>query len=89
MKQARNILSSVVLVTVMSLVACEQRDAPPRPVGSATNKHVEETPATSPQNAAKAIAEAAKAPLDKAHEAEGTLQKAADATSKQPEQGGY
>ena len=73
------------LLALMSHVACE-RQGPPKPVGTATNKHVEESPARPPKEAADTLTEAVKTPLDRAQQAEGVIQGAADVTKKQVEQ---
>ena len=73
------------LLSLMSHVACE-REGPSKPVGTATNKHVEESSARPPKEAADAITGAMKAPLDKAQQAEGVIQGAADVTKQLAEQ---
>jgi hypothetical protein len=67
-------LSMFVLLT---LSACD-RGAPPKPVGSATNKHVEET--------ANALTGSMKAPMEKAQQADGVLQGAAEDRARQADQ---
>jgi hypothetical protein len=67
------------------LTACE-RDAPPKPVGSAVNKHFEESSPSPPRHAAGAVTGAMKSPLEQAQHAEGVLQGAAEVTNKQAEQ---
>ena len=73
------------LIVLLTLIACE-REGPPKPVGSATNKHVEQTPAMNRKSAADPITSAVKTPLDKAHAAEDTVQKAEELTRKQADQ---
>ena len=77
----------IALFTLISFVACE-REGPPKPVGTATNKHVEESPARPPKEAADTLTEAVKTPLGRAHQAGGTIQGTADRTRKQVEQAG-
>jgi hypothetical protein len=74
----RLIAIGLCLIALLMLTACE-REGPPKPVGTATNKHVEQAPATSPKEAADAITGSIKTPIEKAHkEAGDTVQKAAD-----------
>jgi hypothetical protein len=84
MKYAAITFSLPLLFTV-TLAACD-REGPPKPVGSATNKHVEQSPASSPNAAADAITGAMKSPVEHARQTEGVLQGAADSTSRQAEQ---
>ncbi len=76
----------IAMVTLLSLVAACEREGPPKPVGTATNKHVEQSPAPPPRDAAEAITGAMKTPLEKAQQAGEVVQGAADRTSKQAEQ---
>jgi hypothetical protein len=73
----------LVMLFTLTLPACE-REAPQKPVGTATNKHVEESSA-SPYPAANTMTEAMKSSLEKAHQAEGAVHEAAESTSKQAE----
>ena len=78
------------LISVLILVffiACE-REGPPKPVGTATNKHVEQSPTASPEGTTEAVTGAVKIPLEKAHQVESTLQGAEDVT-KHVEQAGH
>ena len=75
------------LLLLLMLGACE-RQGPPKPVGTATNKHVEGSPAKPPKEPAEAITGALKTPLNEAHQAEGVIQGAADVTKKQVDQAG-
>jgi hypothetical protein len=77
----------IALFTLIPLVACDQ-EGPPKPVGTTTNKHVEESPARPPKDAAEALTEAVKTPLDKARQAGDTIQGTEDRTRKQVEQAG-
>lgn len=78
----------IAVLTLMPLVAACERQGPPKPVGTATNKHVEESPARPPKEAAGALTEAGKLPLGRAHQAEDTIQPTEDYTRKQVEQAG-
>ena len=78
----------VAVLTLIPLVAACEREGPPKPVGTATNKHVEGSTAKPPKEAAEAITGALKTPLNEAHQAEGVIQGAADVTKKQVEQAG-
>jgi hypothetical protein len=74
------VLTLASLSILIVVPACE-REGPPRPVGSATNKHFEES-RTSP---ADRTTGAIKSPLDEARQAEGVLQGASETRSKQSE----
>ena len=76
----RRVAMATGLLCVLLTFACE-REAPPKPVGSATNKHFEEATASPPTHAA-----GSESPLEQAQQAEGVLQGAADVTRKQTEQ---
>jgi hypothetical protein len=78
-------LRVVLLVTLILLGACERQDAP-KPVGAATNKHVEQAPTPLRSDAAEVMTETIKSPLDKARQTGEVLQGEADRTSKQAEQ---
>jgi len=85
MKQRGISLWMIAFLTLIPLVAACDRQGPPKPLGTATNKHVEESPAKPPREAAKAITGTFKTPLNDAHQAEGAIQGAADVTKKQVE----
>jgi hypothetical protein len=72
------------LLVLVGLPACD-REPPPKPIGAATNKHIEQSPASTPNETAEAITEAMKFPLEHARQAEGVLQGAADRSSQQAE----
>lgn len=78
-------LSAMILVALTLLGGCE-RQGPPKPIGSATNKHVEETPAPSSRGTADTMIEKIRTPMDDARQTEDLIQGAADRTSKQAEQ---
>jgi len=75
---------SLLLWTLIGVAACE-REGPPRPVGSATNKHVEESPAPLSRDTDDRRTGAMKSPLEQAHQAKGVLQGAAEPTRRQTE----
>ena len=75
-----NLAIGVVLVLVVG--ACERQGPPPKPIGSATNKHVEESPAPSNTDA---MIQHMKTPMDDARQTEGVLKDAADRTRQQSE----
>lgn len=77
-------LCGLALFALSVLDACD-REGPPRPVGTATNKHVEESPARPPTGVADTLSGAVITPLDKARQTEDTIQGAADRTKKQAE----
>jgi hypothetical protein len=73
------------LLILIALTSCE-REGPPKPIGTATNKHVEQAPTPPRSDAAEVITETIKSPLDKARQTGEVLQGEADRTSKQAEQ---
>ena len=73
------------LLILIALTACE-REGPPKPMGTATNKHVEQAPTPPRSDAAEVMTETIKSPLDKARHTGEVLQGEADRTSKQAEQ---
>ena len=70
------------IVFLLTGVACERQGPPPKPVGSATNKHVEESPASSNTDA---MIQNMKTPMDNARQTEDVLKGAADRTRQQSE----
>ena len=74
---------SVGIVIWLSAVACERQGPPPKPIGSATNKHVEETPALPSRSETDAMIQRMKTPMDDARETEDVLKGAADRTRQQ------
>ena len=68
---------------VLVRVACERQGPPPKPVGSATNKHVEETPASSTRTDTDAMIQKMKTPMEDARQTEDLLKGAADRTRQQ------
>lgn len=60
--------------------ACERQDPPPKPIGAATNKHVEETPAPPSRPDGDAMTQEMKTPMEDARRTEDLIKGAADRT---------
>ena len=73
------------ILVVLMLGACE-RQGPPKPIGSATNKHAEETPVAPSLRDADAMIEKMKSPMDDARQTEDLIKGAADRTRQQSDQ---
>lgn len=73
-------LSILLLVTSW---ACERQGPPPKPIGSATNKHVEDTAAPAPRQDPNERIQKMKTPMDDARQTEDVLKGAADRTHQQ------
>ncbi len=58
--------------------ACERQGPPPKPIGAATNKHVEETSAAPSRLDADAMTQNIKTPMEKARQTEDRLRESAD-----------
>jgi len=71
------------IVFVLSCAACERQNPPPKPIGSATNKHVEETPASAARTDADAMIQKMKSPMEDARQTEDVLKGAADRRQQQ------
>ena len=63
--------------------ACERQGPPPKPIGSATNKHVEETPALPSRPETEAMIQRMKTPMDDARQTEDVLKGAETRTRPQ------
>ena len=76
---------SLTLGIVLCLTAggCERQGPPPKPVGAATNKHVEEPPALPSRPDDDAMIQRMKTPMDDARQTEDVLKGAADRTRQQ------
>jgi hypothetical protein len=76
---------SVTVVILLSLMfaACERQGPPPKPIGAATNKHVEESPAPPSPVDADAMIQNMKTPMENARQTEDVLKGAADRTRQQ------
>lgn len=73
------------MLLVLTCAACERQGPPPKPIGSATNKHVEEAPAPASRPDADAMIQNMKQPLEDARQVEDILKGAADRTRQQSE----
>ena len=69
----------------LTAVCCERQPPPPKPVGAATNKHVEET-AAPPSRVGTDAMQHMKTPMDDARQTEDILKAAADRASRQLDQ---
>jgi hypothetical protein len=77
------------LTTVLLLLTvgtCERPGPPPKPIGSATNKHVEEKPAGPSRRDADAMIQNMKTPMEEAGQTEHRLKEAESRTRQQGEQ---
>ena len=74
------------LLLLLTLGACERQGPPPKPIGAATNKHVEETPSLPSRSDADAMIQNMKTPMEDARQTEGVLKGAADRMRQQSEQ---
>ncbi|BCA52948.1 hypothetical protein W02_00880 [Nitrospira sp. KM1] len=77
-------LSAFVLAGLI-LAACDRQGPPPKPIGSATNKHVEEAPAAPSRRDVETLIEKMNTPMDDARQAENMLKESADRTKRQAE----
>ena len=73
------------ILLLVTLGGCERQGPPPKPIGSATNKHVEETPAPPSRPNAAAMIQNMKPPMEDARQTEELLKGAADRTRRQSE----
>jgi hypothetical protein len=71
------------VMVLLTLAACDRQGPPPKPIGAATNKHVEETPAVPSGPNADAMIQQMKTPMDEARQAEDVLKGAADRVRQQ------
>ena len=74
------------MMVLFTFGACERQGPPPKPIGSATNKHVEETPATPSRMDADTLIQNMKTPMENARQTEDLLKGAADRTQQQSDQ---
>jgi hypothetical protein len=74
------------IVLSLAVAACERQGPPPKPVGAATNKHLEETPAPPSRPDADAMIQHMQTPLEDARQTEELLKGAADRTRQQADQ---
>ena len=73
------------ILFLLTIGACERQGPPPKPIGAATNKHVEETPASPSRLDADTAIQNMKTPMDNARQTEDVLRGAADRTRQQSE----
>jgi hypothetical protein len=71
---------------LFAMAACERQGPPPKPIGAATNKHVEDAPAPPTRPDADAMIQRMKTPMEDARRTEDDLKGAADRTRQQAEQ---
>ena len=74
------------LLLLLTLGACERQGPPPKPIGAATNKHVEETLPLPSRSDTDAMIQNMKMPMEDARQTEDVLKGAADRTRQQTEQ---
>jgi len=70
------------MLCILTVAACERQGPPPKPIGAATNKHVEQAPAPPSRPDADAMIQQMKTHLEDARQTE-TLLKDADRTRRQ------
>jgi len=74
------------MLILFTLGACERQSPPPKPIGSATNKHVEEAPVPPSSRDADAMIQKMKTPMDDARHTEALIKEQADRTRQQSDQ---
>ena len=74
------------ILLFFAFVACERQGPPPKPIGSATNKHVEETPALPSLLDTDAMIQKMKTHMEDAQQTEDLIKGAADRTRQQSDQ---
>ena len=72
------------MLVLLTLGACDRQSPPPKPIGAATNKHVEQAPA--PSGRPDAIIQQMKGPTEDARHTEDVLKGAPDRARQQSEQ---
>jgi hypothetical protein len=75
------------ILLLLTFGACERQGPPPKPIGSATNKHVEETPAPPSHLDGNAMIQKMKTPMEDARQANDLIKGEADRTRQQSDQG--
>lgn len=73
------------MLCVLTVAACERQGPPPKPIGAATNKHVEQAPAPPSRPDADAMIQQMKTHMEDARQTESLL-KGADRASQQSDQ---
>ena len=76
---------TVGILLLLTCEACERQGPPPKPVGSATNKHVEDTPARPSPLDADVMLQNMKTPMEKARQTEDQLKDSAARIRQQSE----
>ena len=76
---------TIVLLLSFGVAACERQGPPPKTIGSATNKHVEESPSPPSRPDADAMIQQMTTPMDNARQTEELLKGSADRTRQQSE----
>ena len=76
----RRLNAIVGIALLLTLEACERQGPPPKPIGAATNKHVEEPPAAASRQNADAVIQHMKTPMEDARRTEDLLEESADRT---------
>ena len=74
---------TIVILLLLGFAACERQSPPPKPVGAATNKHVEESPASPARSDVDAMIQRMKTPTENARQTEEVLKGAAERTHQQ------
>ena len=74
------------ILILLTFAACERQSPPQKPIGSATNKHVEEAPVPPSRRDADAMIQKMKTPMDDARQTEDVIKGAADRTRQQSDQ---
>jgi len=74
------------ILFLLTIGACERQGPPPKPIGAATNKHVEETPASPSRLDADTAIQNMKTPMEDARQTEDLLRGAAGRTRQQSEE---
>jgi hypothetical protein len=74
------------ILLLFAVAACERQGPPPKPIGAATNKHVEEAPAPPTRADSDAMIQRMKTPMEEARDTEEALKGAAARTRQQAEQ---
>jgi predicted small lipoprotein YifL len=74
------------ILLLFTVAACERQGPPLKPIGAATNKHVEEAPAPPTRSDADAMIQRMKTPMEDARHTEDALKRAAERTRQQAEQ---
>lgn len=86
MRKVSRISLTVALMLLLAIAACERQGPPPKPIGAATNKHVEETPAVPSRSGTEAIIQQMKTPTDDARQTEELRKGSGDRTRQQSDQ---